>query len=377
MLFYFSFLLIAVYIILAGIFYYFWLKIAVFKKEKISVSAESTMLSVLIAIRNEAGKIELLLKDLEDQSYYKDKFELLIMDDHSEDASFQIVKDFMEKNTLQLQIIKMEEGVNGKKNAISEGVKRAKGTLIVTTDGDCRVGPDWLSSIENFYREKKMKMITGGVCFAKGNTWREQIMELEFASLVGSGAASLEMGYPSMCNGANLAYEKEVFLEVGGYSNSNHIASGDDEFLMHKIFRRYPGYVSFLKNKDAIVETRAPESWKLFFEQRKRWASKWENYTYTHVKLLALLIFGSNLALVLNFMLAPMESYPLRLFLILLTFKFMLEFLFLRSVLVYFGRKLQIGVFVLTEIFYPFYVVLFALIGRRGKYKWKDRNISK
>jgi cellulose synthase/poly-beta-1,6-N-acetylglucosamine synthase-like glycosyltransferase len=377
MLVYSSFLLIAAYLILTGIFYYFWLKITVYKKETTTTTEGTTMLSVLIAIRNESGKIELLLKDLEKQSYPKERFELLIMDDHSEDNSFHIVKDFIGKNKLQLQIIKMEEGVTGKKNAITEGVERAKGTLMITTDGDCRMGPEWLSSIERFYREKKKKMITGGVCFTEGDSWREQMMELEFASLVGSGAASLEMGYPSMCNGANLAYEKEVFLEVGGYSNSDHIASGDDEFLMHKIFRKYPGSVSFLKNKAAIVETKAPESWKLFFEQRKRWASKWENYTYTHVKLLALLIFGSNLALVINFMLAPMESYPLRLFLILLTFKFMLEFLFLRSVLVYFGRKLHIGVFLLTEIFYPFYVVLFALIGRTGKYKWKDRYISK
>jgi cellulose synthase/poly-beta-1,6-N-acetylglucosamine synthase-like glycosyltransferase len=125
------------------------------------------------------------------------------------------------------------------------------------------------------------------------------------------------------------------------------------------------------------VETEAPLSWKVFFEQRKRWASKWESYTYTHVQLIALLVFGSNLALVLNFFLCPLESYPLGVFLIFLIVKFMLEFLFLRSVLVYFGRKVNIWIFLITEITYPFYVVLFALLSRNGKYKWKDREISK
>jgi cellulose synthase/poly-beta-1,6-N-acetylglucosamine synthase-like glycosyltransferase len=366
--------LIIFYILLTGVLYYYWVKIPVFN---LKGRAENfTKLSVLIAVRNEAGKLELLLSDLEKQSYAKDNFEILIIDDHSEDATVSIVKEFRMKSALQIHLLKLPEGLTGKKIAMAEGVKNAMGVLIVATDGDCRVGGKWLEALESFYREKNLKMVIGGVSFFKGKTWREKILELEFSSLVGSGAASLQMGYPSMCNGANLAYEKEAFIEVNGYEDTSGLASGDDEFLMHKIYRKYPGKVAFIKNKESVVETEAPASWKAFFEQRRRWASKWEKYTYTHIKLLALLVFASNLVIVLNFVLSTTESYPLTTFLIFLTFKFMLEFLFLRSVLVYFGRNVNLGVFVLVEMIYPFYVILFALAGRMGKYKWKDREVK-
>ncbi len=365
--------LIVVYLFLTVLLYYYWVKIPVFTIEK--KIEPNTFLSVVIAIRNEASKIQFLLQDLEKQSYPKDKFEVLLMDDHSEDGTVQVVENFINKTDLNLRLIKMQEGVTGKKNAIAEGVNKSVGTLIVSTDGDCSVGEDWLTVLEDFYIVRKVKMITGGVAFFKNSGWREEMLAIEFASLVGSGAASLEMGYPNMCNGANLAYEKDAFIEVNGFKGVDELASGDDEFLMHKIHKKYPGQVLFIKNKKSIVETNAPESWKLFLEQRRRWASKWENYSYTHIKVLALLVFGSNLCIVMNFILSTMDNYPLGMFLTILLFKFLLEFLFLQSVLVYFGRKLTIGVFLIVELVYPFYVVFFALLGRTGKYKWKNRAI--
>ena len=374
MLFYLPFLLLF-YIVLTGVLYLYWIKIPVFKSsiEKTAF----TPISVLVAVRNEASKIELLLNDLEKQSYSNSHFEVLIIDDHSEDNTFQIVQNFIKTTTLHLRLLKTEDEVFGKKNAISEGIKNAVGALIVTTDGDCRVPSRWLELMENFYREKNVKMITGGVVFFKGKTLREKILGIEFASLIGSGAASLNMGYPNMCNGANFAYEKEAFIEVGGYGNSDTLASGDDEFLMHKIYKKYPKQVAFIKNKEAVVETEVPISWNAFFNQRMRWASKWGSYTYWHIKLLAFVIFGSNLVLIVNFLLCPLKNYPLFLFLFLLLSKILLEFLFLRSVLVYFGGKLNIVAFLITEMLYPFYVVLFALLGRTGKYKWKNRKIKR
>ncbi|HVD98628.1 MAG TPA: glycosyltransferase [Cytophagaceae bacterium] len=368
-------LLIIIYILLTAGLYFYWQKIPVFKFEE--NKSPATTVSVLIAVRNEAGAIEALLEDLQQQSYSKEHFEVLLINDHSEDDTVRLVEKFQQKNNLTLRLLHLEKGLSGKKNAIAQGVQASANTLLVTTDGDCRVGKHWLKSIACFYEERKLKMITGPVTFFEAKNFREKVLELEFASLVGSGAASLSAGFPNMCNGANLAYERQAFIEVNGYQDSNKLASGDDEFLMHKIYRRYPGKVAFLKNKEALVETQAPVSWKAFFNQRRRWASKWENYTYTHIKLLALLVFGANVALVISFFLWLLGSYPPGTFLLLLVFKFMLEFLFLRSVLVYFGRKLNLWIFLITESIYPFYVVFFALLGRTGSYQWKDREISR
>src|SRR2546427_294101 len=70
---------------------------------------------------------------------------------------------------------------------------------------------------------------------------------LNFLTLQGITAASVYKRFHSMCNGANLAYEKSAFYEVGGFNNIDNIASGDDMLLMHKIFKQYPDKVFYLK----------------------------------------------------------------------------------------------------------------------------------
>src|SRR5690606_17909477 len=162
----------------------------------------------------------------------------------------------------------------GKKAAIRTGLDYAKGDLIVTTDADCQMGANWLAVIEEFYHSQKLKMVIGPVALHAGDALFSQMQSIEFASLIGSGAASFKLGIPSMCNGANLAYSKEVFFEVNGFEDTMHLASGDDEFLMHKVVEKYPEKVSFLKNKEAVVKTNSMPDLNSFFNQRIRWASK-------------------------------------------------------------------------------------------------------
>jgi cellulose synthase/poly-beta-1,6-N-acetylglucosamine synthase-like glycosyltransferase len=212
--------------------------------------------------------------------------------------------------------------------------------------------------------------------FHKPKNWRENILSIEFASLVGSGAALIQSNYPTMCNGANLAYEKEIFLEVNGYKDNYEIASGDDEFLMHKIAQKYPKGISFLKHKNSTVTTKAPKNWEEFFNQRKRWASKWGGYRFIYVKIIALLLFISNLSVLVSFYLSITDIRQSLLFLPILIFKISLECLFLRSVLVYFGQNLKILPFLGTTALYPFYVLSFGFIGRFGKYNWKGRYVK-
>lgn len=373
MLFYLPYILLP-YCILLIVLYIYWSEIPVLSNAQ-SISPPFVV-SILIAVRNEERGIENLLVDIDKQEYSTSHLEVLVLDDHSVDRTAAIVEAYQSKASYSLQLIKLSDTITGKKAALTEGVGHAKGSLIITTDGDCRVKPTWVSTIASFYQSQKLKMVTGGVSFFDEKTLRSDLLVLEFAGLVGSGAATLKMGLPSMCNGANLAFEKQAFIEVNGYEGTENIASGDDEFLMHKIAKQYPGKVTFLKNKEAWVETGAPTSWKAFFEQRRRWSSKWGNYTFFHIKLLAILIFSFNLGLLVNLSLSFLESYPLKPFLILLSIKFVLEFLFLRTVLVSFGRKIGIWGFLIAQIVYPFYVVLFAFAGRTSKYRWKGRIVK-
>lgn len=101
---------------------------------------------------------------------------------------------------------------------------------------------------------------------------------IDFVSLQGITAASVSAGFHAMCNGANLAYRKDVFYRVNGFKGIDNIASGDDMLLMNKIKHEFPNAIGFLFSKDAIVSTSPMPDWKAFFNQRIRWASKADKY---------------------------------------------------------------------------------------------------
>ena len=73
---------------------------------------------------------------------------------------------------------------------------------------------------------------------------------MDFMVLQGITGAVVYKNNLSMCNGANLAYEKKAFYEVNGFAGIDHIASGDDMLLMHKIWKKYPDRVHYLKSKE-------------------------------------------------------------------------------------------------------------------------------
>ena len=97
-------------------------------------------------------------------------------------------------------------------------------------------------------------------------------------TLQGITGASVYKKFHSMCNGANLAYEKKAFNDAGGFEGIDNIASGDDMLLMHKIQKIYPDRIKYLKSADVVVQTQPQETLKDFMNQRIRWASKADKY---------------------------------------------------------------------------------------------------
>jgi cellulose synthase/poly-beta-1,6-N-acetylglucosamine synthase-like glycosyltransferase len=343
------------------VWWFAWIKIK-------SVPAATTkhlpiQVSVIIAVRNEEAGILKLLQDLNKQDYPHKLLEVIIIDDHSTDATVSLVSGFAAECTYALHLYKLTDYLqeplpqnNYKKKAIELAVGMATGKIIVTTDGDCRVGEKWLSAIAHAFADTDMQIISG-------------------ASLVGSGAATLALGIPTMCNGANLAYRREIFLEVGGYADTAGTASGDDIFLMQKINRAYPGKAFFLKNDQAIVYTKAKEDWGAFVQQRKRWAGKWNMYQDKLVPVLALFIFISNFSILAALILCCLGYYPLSMFLIQIVIKFSVEFVFLTSVLRYLHKQQFIVLIILLQCVYFLYVSFFGLISQKKGYSWKGRNL--
>lgn len=330
--------------------------------------------SIIIPVRNEAENIGVLLDDLRKQSYPKASYEIIVVDDGSEDETVQKVKLAMRSGQPSIRLFQLaESGRQGKKAAVAHGVTNSRNTHILTTDGDCRVGPEWLGSYNRIYHQYEPVMITGPVKMT-GSSFFQRIQRYEFSALIGTGAGSLQAGHPGMCNGANLSYSREAFLDVKGYEGNETIPSGDDEFLLQKLFRKFPGRVLFNKSQEAVVSTPAKQTFLELVQQRIRWSSKWRFHQSGFIRGSAILVFLDYLSVVFGAaLLITHPPYTLWYGLLFFTRWFAL-YLFNRSV----TRFLSSGNFfwasLAGEIIYPFFVIFLGLASIFGKYSWKGRH---
>jgi biofilm PGA synthesis N-glycosyltransferase PgaC len=320
--------------------------------------------SVIIPVRNEQHNIHSLINDLINQNYKN--FEIIFVDDHSTDGT--LVN--LHKITLDNFKVISTEG-EGKKSAITSGIKYASGSIIVTTDADCSVGENWLRSINQMFQEQDINMAFGGVRFRNKINFFSSLQTLEFASLIGSGAAALSFGKPIMCNGANLSYKKSVFENVGGYDGNLNIPSGDDEFLLRKIESRYPNSIKFIADQDAIVTTEAQSSFYEFLQQRIRWAGKWRYNSSVYSKFLAVYILVVQCLTIFSLItiFIAFEKWIL----IALAAKFISENAFLWRVCRYLKIRWRLLPVIALQFIYPFYVIGIGLASNFMSFNWKQR----
>lgn len=332
---------------------------------------EALSVSVVVVIRNEENNIEALLRDLECQSYGKQHFEVIIVNDHSTDSSCWLVEKAMERASIHLRLLHLT-GDQGKKAGIELGIRKAAGEVIAVTDGDCRVPEHWLSTIARAFATQDAVFTAGPVTYQGERSFFEKLQTVEFASLVGTGAAMLYAGKPGMCNAANMAFSKKAYLAVGGYTGNRHIPSGDDEFLLQALNDYRPGKAFFLKGKDALVQTAAQAGWSDFYQQRKRWAGKWRLHRRPSVAVTAIGLFLFYACwLVLS--VAVCLQQPFVYFFTGALIKLGVEFLFLQTVLQSFGKKLPGLPFILLQLLYPVYVLFFGIAVNFGSFSWKGR----
>jgi len=216
-------------------------------------------------------------------------------------------------------------------------------------------------------------MVFGGVRIKEDKSFFSKLQALEFCSLIGTGGAMAGLGIPILCNGANLAFLRSAFLEVKGYDGNLDIPSGDDEFLMRKIDRRFPGSIRFQPSGDSVVETRPTESIKAFVGQRLRWAGKWKRSGSQLSQLTAVFIFVFQTSfLVLWF--APLGNWISGYFtLFLILGKMIFEYTFLFQVGTFLRVKPRLFHFLVLQFLYPFYVIFIGLASLFTSPEWKGR----
>ena len=383
------------FLIYAGLILYYrrsWLAIVDFGLPILDLKPV-TRISVIIPARNEAQNIGNCLESLLRQSYPKELFEVLVVDDHSTDDTAAIVTSFNLSNIKLLalkDLVPANEINSYKKKAIEIAIARSTGELIVTTDADCVVPHNWLQTIAAFYEEKKPSLIVMPVAINSNNKFIEIFQALDFMTLQGITGASVNKKFHSMCNGANLAYTKKAFTAADGFAGIDTIASGDDMLLMYKIFKQDPAAVLFLRSKEVIVQTQPVNSIKDFFSQRIRWASKADQYDDKRIFAVLLIVYLFNLLLLalpvislFNNKAFSIHVYPVTIvgtiinwWLFLLVTKTIIELIFLYPVAKFFNKKGLLWVFPLMQPFHILYTVIAGWLGKFGSYKWKGRNVK-
>ncbi len=341
--------------------------------------------SVIIPARNEANSVYLLLNDLSKQTYPKELYEIIVIDDESTDNTVDKVMEFIEKeNSVKCRLIRKNEKIPSKiygyfkKGAISLGIKHSKSEIILTTDADCRLGEKWIESYIEAFKSADIKMITGMVSFSEDKTHFEKAQHLEFLSLIASSIASVKIGLPIMCNGANLAFKKSVFEELNGYSSDIEYASGDDIFLLLKIKKKYGSKsIICLQCLDNMVYTKAKTTLKEFVNQRLRWASKTKGYKDFFILFVAIVVFLMNLSLMTFFLLSFFSFFFIKFFLVLVLLKNILDLPILLSITSYVNRKDLRKYIIPLNFIYFIYFNLIGVLGSVLNFKWKGRLVKK
>ncbi len=348
---------------------------AALRRPKINLVNPTTKLTVMVAARNEEEKISLTIDDILAQDYPKHLTEIIFVDDHSTDRTADIIRGYADQGVQLLQLNEDKPLNSYKKKAIARAIGLSTGTLMVATDADCRMGKEWLSSIVSYYESGDLVMISSPVAYFEERSLFEYMQTLEFAYLIGIGAAFIGNGKASTCNGANLAYRKDVFYEVGGFTGIDDLASGDDELLLQKVAERYPGRIGFLKSREAIVYTHAKHTLKEFLQQRRRWASKSTKYKDKKIVALAVSIWLFNVSMLINAGLGFYNIYFFKLFALQFLLKYLFEAALLLPITTFFKRVNLVGLLILVIPIHIIYFVYIGLMGNTGKYVWKGRTV--
>ena len=317
-----------------------------------SVKSPDIFVSVIVACRNEEKDLPVLLNHLSNQDYDPDLFELIITDDNSTDQTFKIASEFRKIRNIKV----LKNDGSGKKQAIRRGIQVSSGSLIITTDADCRMGPGWIRNISSFYSESKSDMVICPVRLESHNGFFSRFQEIEFLSLQGVTAGTAAWGSPVMCNGANLAFTRESYFRHSGDLHFEMV-SGDDVFLLHALKKEPENKIAWLESEDSVVTTKTSETIGSYLMQRARWISKAGMYMDHFTNVLAIVTFAAISLQWFLFIAGIFNTSFLPVLLASFLVKSIPDFLIVQNMVSRYGKDMLMRIFIPAQLIYPLYVI--------------------
>jgi poly-beta-1,6-N-acetyl-D-glucosamine synthase len=338
--------------------------------------ATSHFFSIIIAARNEENTIISCLEEIAKQSYEKKRYELIFVDDCSEDNTLQKASDFLSNSPLNYQILSQKKH-QGKKKCLADAISCSKGSIIITSDADITYRHlNWLSTIAEYFENQNPNLVIMPIDFEtqKGFLPSFQIIENIAITSITSGFSGLRKAF--MCNGANLAFKKEAYLDVNGYQKHLQFSSGEDVFLLEDLKKLNPQAIHYLFSRNVIVKTKPQTSFKSFIAQRIRWASK-AKHNRNYLNFLAgLIILLANLLFPIFYYELFHQSIFLPYLSIFVLAKLLFDFLLLFLASDFLGRIKYIWWLVPFESIYWIYALIVGITSLFWKPYWKGKKIN-
>jgi glycosyltransferase involved in cell wall biosynthesis len=366
------------YLALIGSFSFGFNKIKVFEKQGVIAK---TKFSIIIPFRNEAEKLPALLKSISELNYPKELYELIFVDDESDDDSINFLDTIPIKIGITRTDIKIISNIrktnSPKKDAISTAIDIAKYDWIVTTDADCVLPKFWLESFDAYIQKHEPKLVVAPVTYSEPKNFIERFQLLDVLSLQGATIGGFGINQPFLCNGANLAYKKALFQSLQGFDGNAHIASGDDVFLLEKALKKDKKSVHYLKSRQAIVTTQAQPNIESLIAQRVRWASKTTAYQNLFGKLAGIIVLLVNTLVICLVVMAIVSLISYKNALYILLIKFYIDLLLIYKSAQFLEQKSVLKTYIPSFFLYPVFSVYVAFLSMFSDYKWKTRTYKK
>lgn len=345
-----------------------------FNRLKSGTNPETPFVSVIISARNESQNLPFLFQALEKQNYPKEKIEIILIDDRSEDNTYTLMQNFAQKYPYVkvIRIFQKASHMSPKKNALTQGIQAAKGEIIVTTDADTHPGPNWINSLVQYYTPET------GVVFGYApyqtdgsyNTFFHRLLALEYFSLAAVACATAKRKFPTTCNGANFSFRKKVFEEVGGYGEKGKWLSGDDDLFLQTVFCRTSWKIDFAIGPDSAVFNNPPKTLTEWIRQRIRFSSKHLAYPW-RLKFILGGIYVFYVFLLITTVQAILGPSLFPWLLGIWGMKSISELIFLNKAKQKLDSRPLLQYYPVICVIHVIYVVLFPLLGQWIKPKWK------
>lgn len=340
-------------------------------KAPVEPKNNSLPISVVVALRNEQDNIDNLLKSLTGQDYPIDKFEIVLVNDHSTDETWAIA-NYWAKRTCNVVLLNLSVGAEGKKQAVAYGVSSAKYDMVTLTDADCVHSKDWLQSISAQFQHRAFGMLIGPVMLAPSIRFFEKMQALEHASLTACSLGACALRVPFMASSANLSFSRSRLGFNLQLLNPN-IISGDDVFLLHSAKRMADVSIGCLFSNDSLVYTKPTNSLTHFLQQRARWASKATGYSDFMAIMVGLVVLLFNLLLVSLVVLSFLKLVFLGMLAMVFLVKSIADLLLLYPYLKRYQKVSLLNVFLPLQLVYPFYIIVASALALFTKVQWKGR----